>query len=86
MHIKGSMNNGGVITNETPAAEWDTDSIASVTILRFEIIDNDTPQYLERVDERDVASIKKERAQDTWNRRAVEAPTPDPVVWTPINQ
>ena len=75
MHIKGQMNNGAVITSDTPAVEWD-ESKANKLYLRYETIDNDTEQYIELVDESTTAGKKLLTTKDTWNRRYVATYTP----------
>lgn len=76
MHIKGTMNSGAVITTDTPVAEWDDSTTASVTYIRYEIVDNDTKQYLERIDERTTTSRKLERTKATWNNRVTASYVP----------
>jgi len=68
MYVKGTMNSGACISNETPAAEWDDTTTANVIYMRYEVIDNDTVQYYERIDQSGATSLR-ETTRDTWNNR-----------------
>ena len=77
MFIKGTMNSGAVITNEVPTAEWDDLTTANMIYMRYEIVDNDTAQYLERIDQSGATKLRQ-RTRDTWNNRVT-------AIYSPIN-
>ena len=69
---KGNFTYGGAITTDTPVYEWDTETTADTTYLRYE--NTTEEQYIER------ATTKLEACVDEWANRATTSK------WRPISQ